>query len=150
MILVKNQRERTRFFRFATVGAIGAVLDFIVFNILLHLGLIVKLAGALSFVAAVSSNFFWNRFWTYPDSRSKSARRQMVQFLIVNVLGLGIRIVMLAVTVEPFTNIFKHIGGALPISAETLGPNLALALAIGTVMFWNFFVNRYWTYNDVD
>ncbi|KAA3647984.1 MAG: GtrA family protein [Chloroflexi bacterium] len=150
MILVKSQRERTRFLRFATVGAIGAVIDFIVFNILLSLGLIVKLAGALSFVAAVSSNFTWNRLWTYPDSRSKSARRQMVQFLIVSVLGLSIRLVMLAITVEPFTNLFENFGGALPISPETLGPNLALGLAIAMVMVWNFFVNRYWTYNDVE
>jgi len=23
-------------------------------------------------------------------------------------------------------------------------------VAVGVVMLWNFFVNRYWTYNDVD
>ena len=26
---------------------------------------------------------------------------------------------------------------------------ITLALAIGVVMMWNFFINRYWTYNDV-
>jgi putative flippase GtrA len=35
-------------------------------------------------------------------------------------------------------------------SAETLAKNATLALAIGVVMIWNFFINRYWTYNDID
>jgi putative flippase GtrA len=34
--------------------------------------------------------------------------------------------------------------------ASTLGNNIALATAVVIVMFWNFFVNRYWTYRDVD
>jgi putative flippase GtrA len=34
--------------------------------------------------------------------------------------------------------------------AVRIGKNLSLMLAVGIVMFWNFFVNRYWTYNDVD
>ena len=35
------------------------------------------------------------------------------------------------------------------VTAVFLGHNLALAFAVVFVMFWNFFVNRYWTYNDV-
>jgi putative flippase GtrA len=33
--------------------------------------------------------------------------------------------------------------------ADRIGKNMALILAVVVVMFWNFFVNRYWTYNDV-
>ena len=35
-------------------------------------------------------------------------------------------------------------------TATWLGESIAWALAVVIVMFWNFFVNRYWTYNDVD
>jgi putative flippase GtrA len=31
-----------------------------------------------------------------------------------------------------------------------LGENLALATVVIIVLFWNFFINRYWTYNDVE
>jgi putative flippase GtrA len=34
--------------------------------------------------------------------------------------------------------------------AHKLGYNAAKVLATGVVMFWNFFINRFWTYNDVD
>jgi putative flippase GtrA len=35
------------------------------------------------------------------------------------------------------------------INATVLGRNLALALAVIAVLFWNFFINRIWTYSDV-
>jgi putative flippase GtrA len=43
----------------------------------------------------------------------------------------------------------------LPLSLPVLTPkqysdNLTLAVAVLIVMFWNFFVNRYWTYSDVE
>ena len=31
-----------------------------------------------------------------------------------------------------------------------IGLNLTKAIAAIIVMMWNFFINRYWTYNDVD
>jgi putative flippase GtrA len=33
---------------------------------------------------------------------------------------------------------------------QLISHNVTLAFAVGLVMMWNFFVNRYWTYNDVD
>jgi putative flippase GtrA len=35
-------------------------------------------------------------------------------------------------------------------TAEFLAKNMTLAVAVGIVMLWNFFVNRYWTYNDIE
>jgi putative flippase GtrA len=34
--------------------------------------------------------------------------------------------------------------------ADALAKNATILFAIGVVMLWNFFINRYWTYNDVD
>jgi putative flippase GtrA len=36
------------------------------------------------------------------------------------------------------------------LTPEFLARNVTLAIAVGIVMLWNFFMNRYWTYNDVD
>jgi putative flippase GtrA len=33
---------------------------------------------------------------------------------------------------------------------DVMGENLTLAIAVLIVLFWNFFVNRYWTYSDVE
>jgi putative flippase GtrA len=76
--------------RFAVVGAIGAVVDFGVANLLVHtVHAPLTLAGTVSFICAVLSNFTWNRYWTYPDSRSKPIARQLVEFTVVSVAGLS-------------------------------------------------------------
>jgi putative flippase GtrA len=157
------QREFTRFIKFLVVGTIGAVIDFGTFNLLTStLNLWIVLAGTISFTAAVTSNFIWNYFWTYPDSRSKHIGRQAVQFILVNLVGLAIRSPILYFTEKPFTQLstqlLRILPPAIPPGSEsffpldnvTMGKNLALATAVIIVLFWNFGANRVWTYSDVD
>ena len=86
--ILNNPRERTRFFRFLVVGLFGAIVDFGIEN-LLHrfFGVPYVWAGTISFICAVFSNFFWNRYWTYPDSRSKPLAHQASQFLTNHFYG---------------------------------------------------------------
>lgn len=154
-----NPKELKRFIKFGVVGVIGAVVDFGVFNLLRPVflaavasdSLAISLANGISFVAAILSNFFWNRFWTYPDSRSKRFATQFIQFTFVNLLGIFIRVPVVWLTHDWFEEMFNRLLPSLDDSmAVLLGDNFAVAFAVGIVMFWNFFVNRYWTYNDVD
>jgi len=151
MILVKNAKERNRFLKFAVVGVVGAVIDFGVMNLLTQTAnMSLVPAGTISFVCAIISNFIWNRYWTYPDSRSRPIVRQLVMFFAVNIAGVAIRIPILHFVEPPLLNLLESITFSLPLSTELMAKNLSLALAVGIVMLWNFFVNRYWTYNDVD
>ena len=159
----KTRREVERFLKFATVGVIGAVIDFGTFNLLANIiGLLSIPSSAISFTAAITSNFIWNYYWTYPDSRSKSIRKQATQFAIVNLIGLAIRTPIFAFTEGPFIALSERVlhtlpptfhpgpESFLPLEAIVLGRNLALALAVIVVLFWNFGVNRVWTYSDVN
>jgi len=176
MALAINRRELERFGKFLVVGTFGAGVDFGFYNLLLNpaerwltgkgafvqallsLGatsgqvgnLAPALAGSISFVLAIISNFIWNRYWTYPDSRSKPLLKQFAQFFLVNLTGIVIRVPIITLTHRPFARLVTELLPALSANAERLGKNLALALAVGIVLFWNFFVNRYWTYNDVE
>ncbi len=149
--IITNKKEQTRFIRFAIVGAIGAVVDFSIFNLLAVIfpdgkNLVFQ---SISFTVAVISNFLWNRYWTYPDSRSKHFSRQLTQFFVVNIIGLIIRTFIYSGFEFLFLKLFTTMT-TLPLSAEVISKNLALAGAIGIVMIWNFFINRLWTYNDVE
>jgi len=150
--ILTDKVERTRFLRFALVGIIGAVVDFGVANLLsnvFHFNF--TLAGTISFILAVFSNFTWNRYWTYPDSRSKSLLRQLVQFFLINTMGLAIRVPILKFLGDLLLQFFTWLPAQIPFfSPKFLAENLTLAIAVIVVMFWNFFANRYWTYNDVD
>jgi len=150
--ILTDSRERTRFLRFAAVGIIGAIVDFGTEN-LLHrlLGVDYVIAGGISFILAILSNFIWNRYWTYPDSRSKPIGRQLVMFFMVNLAGLAIRLPLLHF-IEPLMTrwIYTFPSSLWILPPDALGENITLAIAVVVVMFWNFFVNRYWTYNDVN
>ena len=151
MSLIANSQERTRFIKFITVGAIGAVVDFGIMNLFSKLfNMPLTLAGTISFICAIISNFLWNRIWTYPDSRSRPISRQLTMFFIVNVAGLAIRLPILHFLEPPMQGLFKSLDLNTPLTPEFLGKNFTLMVAVSVVMLWNFFVNRYWTYNDVD
>ena len=149
-VVLKNPAERTRFLKFAAVGAIGALIDFGIMNLLVAMFRApFIIAGTVSFVCAVISNFTWNRFWTYPESRSKPLIGQLGQFSLVNADGLLIRLPILRFGEPAFDQILANLQVTSKIH-QFLSHNITLAIAVGVVMLWNFFVNRYWTYSDID
>jgi putative flippase GtrA len=133
--------EWARFMKFATVGAIGAVVDFSVLNLLvLGMGMAKEYANLISVTCAIFSNFTWNRLWTFPESRERPVHTQFGKFALVNLIGLGInQIVFLTTDAVIFNDLFPH-----PIDY-----NFAKATAIIVVLFWNFFANRNWTYRGI-
>jgi len=141
----KQRKELKRFIKFGIVGAIGAVVDFGVLNALIFIvgwatptGKI--LANIISTSVAIVSNFTWNRLWTYPESRGRKKRVQLVQFTIVNLVGLVIN-----------TGIFYLADHFLysQFFPANIAIQLAKATAIGIVLFWNFGANRLWTYRGL-
>lgn len=147
---ITNPRERARFLKFMAVGVFGAVVDFGIMNLFSKFfGLALVWAGTISFICAIVSNFIWNRYWTYPDSRSRPISRQLVMFFVVNIAGLAIRLPILHYLEPPMRGLFETLSMQI-FTPEFLGKNFTLAVAVGVVMLWNFFINRYWTYNDID
>jgi putative flippase GtrA len=149
-MIIADTKERNRFFKFAVVGAIGSVVDIGVMNLLtrlFHLPLVA--AGSISFICAVTSNFIGNRYWTYPDSRSRPLAHQLGMFFLVNAVGIAIRIPILKYLEPPIAMLIENTVHLTFQAADALAKNATLIFAIGVVMLWNFFINRYWTYNDV-
>src|SRR5512139_383226 len=109
MILTQNQ-ERIRFLKFAMVGAVGAVIDFGIMNMMTHLfNMKLVFAGTISFTCAVISNFILNRYWTYPDSRSKHILHQLGMFVIVSAAGIAFRIPILHYVEPPMALVVKKV-----------------------------------------
>lgn len=139
--IAKRPKEFVRFLKFATVGAIGMVVDLTILN-LMHkvFGLPLLVANTISFTTAVISNFTWNRLWTFPESRERPIGSQLGKFTLVNVIGLAINNLVLWLA-------FQVTQQFVP---DPWDYNLAKVLAIGVVLFWNYFVNRAWTYKGIE
>jgi putative flippase GtrA len=87
----------------------------------------------------VVSNFVWNRLWTFPESRERRLLPQLVQFSLVSLGGYAINQVIFL----GLDSLYFHVWG-------TLGYNISKAIAIVVVLFWNFGMNRVWTYRGID
>lgn len=140
--------EVKRFIKFAVVGGFGAILDVTVLTLLVFVFHMPDyLANLISVGCAVVSNFTWNTLWTFPESRGQNQiHKHFAQFALVNLVGLGINELVFVLT-DKF--LFEPLFMAL-------GLNVALAIypakifAIGVVLFWNFGVNRIWTYRHIE
>ncbi len=138
--LADRPRELVRFLKFATVGAIGMVVDLTVLTLSREwLRLPLSLAVFLGFTLAVISNFTWNRMWTFPESRERPIGSQLLQFFIINAIGLGINEAVV-LGLHPVFNQVIH---------DPASYMAAKVIAIGIVLFWNYFVNRKWTYKGI-
>jgi len=144
-----NRRELSRFLKFATVGAVGAITDFSILNILIQVfGAAVGVANIFSFSAAVIQNFILNRIWTFPGSQERQAGSQLMQFALVSVVGLVINQFVFIGTHEyllPYW--YEFIEGTE--MAFAVSYNFAKLFATGIVLFWNFTANRLWTYRGL-
>ena len=130
--LLSNPRFVRQFVKFAIVGSIGAMVDFGVLIFLKEVvGFNLYVANTFSFSAAVLNNYVLNSFWTFAD-QEKRHQKQLMQFVIVSVIGLGINQVLLY--------FFHDVIGLWYIIAK--------GLAILLVLFWNFFANRFWTFRE--
>jgi putative flippase GtrA len=168
----EKAKEVERFLKFLVVGLMGAIIDFGTVAILQatvlppadgsgqRLAANVAIATTIAFLAAVLSNFIWNRLWTYPDSRSRSARRQLALFTFISFVGWFGRTIWIQVSYHtlgllfmepllPIIHIFRPMYVPSPAADDKLGTLIAMGIGVVVVMFWNFFANRFWTYNDV-
>lgn len=150
MPFLVNKQERIRFLKFSFVGVTGTIVDFGIMNLMsLAFNMPLVWAQAISFITAVINNFLWNRYWTYPESKTKGAPKQLIQFALINVLGILIRTPLISWLNRIILNVIEDASLNMPFENFILSQNLALTVSIGIILFWNFFANRYWTYNNV-
>jgi putative flippase GtrA len=114
--------------KFCIVGAIGYGINLAVYGTLLHVGFHFLFAATCSFLVAVTSNYTWNRLWTFHDRRGGVAA-QGLRFLVVSVASLGANLLVL--------------DGLITLGAGKL---VGQAIAIVLVTPLNFVGNRLWSF----
>jgi putative flippase GtrA len=118
----------TQLAKFCVVGAVGYAINLAVYTAVLHAGLHYLVAATLSFLVAVTSNYTWNRLWTFRDRR-RGVAAQGMRFFIVSLASLGANLLVLDVLISL---------GA--------GKLLGQAIAIVLVTPLNFVGNKLWSF----
>ncbi len=126
LLSVRNWQELGKF---CAVGAVGYLINLAVYDALLHAGLHYLLAATCSFLVAMTSNYTWNRLWTFREHRGHVGIQGM-RFFVVSLAALGANLVVLHLLIA--------YGGLGRLSAQ--------AVAIVLVTPLNFVGNKLWSF----
>lgn len=123
-----------QFIKFAIVGTSNTAIDFAIYTALTRLSAYWfnhKIgAAALAFVMATINSYVWNKYWTFKNTSDKH-HIQLIKFVTVGAIGLLFNVLIFWLL--------------LPLGWYDLGVK---GLAIILVLFWNFTINKLWTFAE--
>jgi putative flippase GtrA len=115
--------------KFCVVGGVGYLINLAVYDALLHEGVHYLVAATCSFLVAVTSNYGWNRLWTFRELRGHFGVQGM-RFFVVSLAALGANLFVLHLLIAD--------GGLAKLPAQ--------AVAIVAVTPLNFVGNKLWSF----
>ena len=121
--LLQNQ-----FLRFCAVGASGYAVNLAVYAALLAAGLHYLAAAAIAFLVAATSNYAWNRLWTFQTSDTPLLS-QGARAFTVSALSLGANQLFLLVLVS---------AGAGHLAGQAVAIVLATPFSFAANKLWAF------------
>jgi putative flippase GtrA len=126
-VLVEH-RESRHAVKYAVVGIANVTIDFVLYGLLVWLGIGYVAAKACSLVIATLNGYTFNRLWTFRAGRHRHST--LSRYVAVQALGLALNLALLAVMVE----------------LVGFGPVIAQLIAIPVVCSFTFLANRLWTF----
>jgi putative flippase GtrA len=114
-----------KFIKFCAVGFSGMVIDFGTTWLLKEKARVNKyIANSTGFCLAATSNYIWNRLWTFQSENSQIAS-EYLSFIMISVIGLGINNLVIFIFSDKLKFNFYF----------------SKLIAVGVVTIWNFIMN---------
>lgn len=121
--------------KFGVVGLVAYVVDFGVFNLVLHATDKPLTSKTISTVLATTVAYAGNRTWTFRRRSRSTVRREYTLFFLLNGVGLAIALACLAIS--------HYVLGFTSRLADNVAANV-VGLALGTAFrFWSY---RRWVF----
>ncbi len=128
-----DRKNLKQFIIFCLVGTTNAIIDFAVYLFLTRVLNVwseqLTYATMVSFLVANFNSYFMNKYWTFKN-KEKLHHVQLPKFFVVTVLGLGLNALCFYILTYYF--------GLFDV--------LSKVIVAGIVLFWNFTLNKFWTF----
>jgi len=144
--------------KFVGVGISNTIIDFVVLNVLMMLGLRAVLtiaqhqfliANIISVSCAMINSFIWNKRWTF-GSKEKAILIQIIKFLIITLIAnyfiqqiIFSQLYFRFAPLEKFAEIFTRI---IPKTKDFFSMNIAKAFAVLGAGVWNFLGYKFFVF----
>ena len=121
-----------KFIKFSAVGLSGLFIDYAFTYIFKEIFKVQKyVSNSIGFTIAASSNYIFNRIWTF-ESKNPDIAVEYTEFIVISLIGLGLNNLIIWLIVSKFKINFY----------------LAKFFAIIVVTLWNFLANFFITFNQ--
>ena len=129
-------RNFVQFFKFGVVGLSNTAISYLIYLLLVYLGLHYIVANVAAFVVSVLNSFFWNHKFVFKDETGgkRDIRRALIRtYASYAFSGLIVSNVLLYVFIELFG------------VREYIAPLLGLVVTVPL----NYILNRQWAFKPV-
>ena len=141
--LAQHRGSIRQFIKFGITGTVGAIVDFSIYNLLTRglgwtttyefLGTAIIAANVVSVFSAIACNFVLNKYWTFNNS-TQNVARQGAGYAVLNLITFILN--------QLVTSFFVFHVAVLNVFGSQKD-NAAKALAIGLILFVNFFGSKF-------
>lgn len=127
-------------FKFAIVGGISFVVDFLVYAISCNiLGIHYIIAGVLGFVVSVIVNYLLSMKFVFKSKEDMHKGKEFVIFVILSLIGMGLNSLILYVCIDLTYMNWTWLNQLIDIELMNL---VAKVVATGIVMVYNFITRK--------
>ncbi|MCD6233331.1 GtrA family protein [bacterium] len=134
-ILGKKAKWLGQLGKYALTGSLNTLIDLAVLNLLMSIFGVAKgpyfpFFKTISFLAAVTNSYFWNKFWTFTFRETKIGIKEYGKFVSLTFVGL-----LFNVGIASF--LVNTVGAKFGLSAK-IWANLSAFTAVLIIAAWNF------------
>lgn len=121
-----------------TVGALGTLIDVLLFSVLrVRLGIPALMANTVSYSTGTVNNYILHRNWTFANLPRKAIGTQFMQFAAVSLSALAVNNLLLVLLEPSFDALF---------ATSELSEMAAKACAMSAGMCLSFLLQHLWTF----
>ena len=115
--------------KFGFVGILNTGITFIVYNVLLKLGMVYLAANAIGYIAGVANSYIWNKNWVF-GAKGEKDKALIFKFVIVNLISFAVNSAVLWFCINYITD------------NKTVAQLPAIVVGMGV----NYILNKIWTF----
>lgn len=135
-----------KFGKFGETGGLNWLVDLGVMNLLIMItgiagGIYFAIFKAVSFAAAATNSFFWNKYWVFSGAKKQKESQEVGKFALATLMGMALNVAVAYCIATFAPDIFSGI-------SEKSWANIATIIGSLTGMMFNFVVYKIWVFKN--
>lgn len=122
-----------RFIKFALVGVLNTLINWIIFFILNASGVYYLVANIISYSISTLNSYLWNSRWVF-KYQGDNKKETTLKFIVLNIFGLVLNTIILFVLVDKLK----------------LNKMVGLIITTAIVMIINYMINKFWVFGGTN